>query len=418
MPHHGKHNCIGSAVTSKSTPVSSPLPGARPLLASDALLGRLRHTWENGEFGEPCKVGEEGRALWRKLLIVGGILGLAAVHALAPPTKSIHNAVFHLDVIPILAAGMLFGSRAAALATIAIAIAELPQVWMKWHQDTVYFFDQVGELTVFGAAGMVVGYLSDRHRRQRAELEKTTLELESVYLELRDNIDRLKKAERLSAAAQLSASLAHEIRNPLAGISGAAGILRRGHASPENVQACIEIIDKESNRLNKLLTGFLQFARPRAPRMQPTDLGAVIDSVIALAGHLPSAGNVRFRRVVAVDLPEVECDPEQVKQVLLNLVINAVEATGSGTVELLARGDGTKAVVTVRDQGSGIPPEQRERIFDPFFTTKDNGTGLGLAVASKIVEQHGGSLTAADAPDAGLDMIVELPVRRGLAEPA
>lgn len=357
-------------------------------------------------------MSEQGRALWRKLAIAGSILLLAATHALAPPAKSIHNALFHLDVIPILAAGMMFGWRAAILATAAIAATELPQVWMKWSNEPVYFMDQVGELTVFGVAGSVVGYLSDRHRRQRAELEKTTLELEGVYLELRDNIERLKKAERLSAAAQLSASLAHEIRNPLAGISGAAGILRRGHANPENVQSCIEIIEKESNRLNKLLTGFLDFARPRAPRLQPTDLVAVIDSVIALAQHSAGARGVEFRRVVPATLPEVQCDSEQLKQVLLNLVINAVEATGAGTVELLAVSDGARASITVRDHGAGISPEQREHIFEPFFTTKDHGTGLGLAIASKIVEQHGGTLTAADAPGGGLDMIVELPVWR------
>src|SRR5215831_8821353 len=235
---------------------------------------------------------------------------------------------------------------------------------------------------------------------------------ENVYRELRENLERLKKAERLSAVAQLSANMAHEIRNPLAGISGAAGILKRGHANAENVRDCIEIIEKESQRLNKLLTSFLDFARPRTPRLQPTDLREVIDSVIALATHSPGASGIEFRSSIDRELPEVECDSEQLKQVLLNLVINGIQATRQGVVELQAAARGAWAVITVRDEGCGIPPEQRERIFDPFFTTKDNGTGLGLAIASKIVEQHGGTLSAVNAPGRGLDVVVQLPLQR------
>ena len=104
-----------------------------------------------------------------------------------------------------------------------------------------------------------------RSGRHRAELEETTRELAQVNQELRDNLERLAKAERMYAVAQLSASLAHEIRNPLASISGAAGILKRGNASTQNVQECLEVIEKESTRLNKLLANFLNFARPRAP---------------------------------------------------------------------------------------------------------------------------------------------------------
>jgi two-component system, NtrC family, sensor histidine kinase HydH len=350
-------------------------------------------------------------ARWRLTLILGGALLLSLAHWLTPASKSVHNALFHLDVIPILAAGVLHGWRAAALVTVLIGAAELPQVWLKWPHDAVYFWDQVGELSVFGAAGIVVGYLSERQRRQRGELEKTTLELESVYTELRENVERLKKAERLSAVAQLSASLAHEIRNPLAGISGAAGILRRGHASPGNVRECVEIIEKESARLNQLLTGFLEFARPRPPRFQPTDLSAVLDSVVAVARHSRYAAEIELRCEIAGEAPELECDSEQLKQVLLNLVINAMEATGRGVVELQARAEDGHIAIVVRDHGAGIPPEYRALIFEPFFTTKDHGTGLGLAIAAKIVEQHGGSLIAADAPGGGAEMIMHIPIR-------
>ncbi len=290
-------------------------------------------------------------------------------------------------------------------------LVELPHIWFIWEPEQVYALDQLSEISIFGIAGVIVGLLADRERGQRVKLEKTKQELESVYQELRQNLEHLKKAERLYAAGQLAASLAHEIRNPLASISGAAGILKRGHASVENIQDCLEIIDKESQRLNKLLTSFLDFARPRTPRFQRTDITAVIDSVIALAGH--SAGAVELQRQTQTGLPEIECDPEQLKQVLLNLVINAIQASeGRGAVHLEAGAWNGCISISVRDEGRGVPSEQRDHIFDPFFTTKENGTGLGLAVASKIVEQHGGVLTAENNPDKGMTFRLELPIDR------
>lgn len=365
-------------------------------------------TCENKAFrGSDLKWAADTR--WRKILIVGGVVLLALARWFAPRTKAAQNVLQHLDVIPILVAGVLFGWRSAAWVTGFTALLLVPQVWWMWRHDLVYAFDQVGELAVFGAAGLVAGWLADREHKARRELE-------SVYSELRANVERLKKAERLSAVAQLAANMAHEIRNPLAGISGAAGILKRGHATAENVGECIEIIHKESQRLNKLLTSFLDFARPRTPRFQSTDLREVIDSVIALAGHSPGANAIEFRRKIDSALPEIECDSEQLKQVLLNLAINAIQATEQGIVEFQAAARGKWAVITVRDQGRGIPPEHQERIFDPFFTTKDNGTGLGLAIASKIVEQHGGTLAATNAPERGLDIVLQLPLRRVTAQ--
>ncbi len=358
--------------------------------------------------------GERMRdARWQGALIAVAIAALAIAHWYVPRgNRQIHNLLYHLDFLPIVAAGMLFGWRSAGLATALTAAAEAPQILVLWRHDFVYAMDQVGEIAVFGLAGVIVGWFVDRERRQRTRLEHTKRELERVYTELRENLDRLRKAERMFAVAQLSASLAHEIRNPLASISGAAGILKRGHANPENVRDCLEIIDKESQRLNKLLTNFLEFARPRAPRFQRTDLAAVIDSVVALAGHSPGASAIEFQRDIDGPLAEVECDPEQLKQVLLNLVINAMEATGAGRVRLVASTRDGTAIIAVQDQGAGIPADQQERIFDPFFTTKEHGTGLGLAIAAKIVEQHGGVLRAETASGRGMTMIVELPVER------
>jgi two-component system, NtrC family, sensor histidine kinase HydH len=352
----------------------------------------------------------------QKLLMVGGILLLASSHwFIGGPDKHLNNLLYNLNFVPILVGGMLLGWRTAVLATLLTLAAEMPHLWKFWPNDETYRMDQIFETFASGIGGVVVGLLASKERRQRAKLEATTRQLAAVNQEMRDNLERLTKAERMYAVAQLSASLAHEIRNPLASISGAAGILKRGNASADNERECLEVIEKESNRLNKLLANFLNFARPRAPRFQPTDLVAVIDSTIALARHSGEASGVEFRRTIDGALPEVQCDSEQLKQVLLNLLMNAVHATGRGAVDLNAFARDGAAFIVVRDEGAGIPKDQEDRIFEPFFTTKPNGSGLGLAIASKIIEQHGGLLTARNAPGKGLTMVLQLPVTRETA---
>lgn len=351
---------------------------------------------------------------WNRLMLLASIPLVVSVHWLVPrPDKQIHNLLYHLDAIPLLAAAMLFGWRTAVVAIALTFFSEIPQLWYFWPRDLTYRNDQLGETAVAGVAALVVGWLADRSRRQTVTLEKATRELERVNRELHDNMVRLRKAERLYAVGQMAATLAHEIRNPLASLAGAAGILKRGNASPGNVQECFEIIDKESQRLNKLLVDFLSFARPRAPRLQPADLLEVLDSVITLARHSADARRVEFRRSVEGALPEVMCDAEQVKQVLLNLIMNAIEATREGVIDLHAYLRDGRVCIAVRDQGSGIPSGDEERIFEPFFTTKEMGSGLGLAIASQIAEQHGGTLTAENAPGQGLRMVLQLPLTNG-----
>jgi signal transduction histidine kinase len=348
----------------------------------------------------------------QRIVILLSIPILVSAHWLyTEPDKKLHNLLYHLDVIPLLIAAMLWGWRISIATTLLTLAAEIPQLWVLWPGDVTYRLDQVGETLVNGVAALVVGVLSDRGRRQTVELKRQSRQLEAMNTALQTNLERLRKAERLYAVGQMAASLAHEIRNPLSGIAGAAGILKRGHASYENVQECCEIIDRESQRLNKLLADFLTFARPRAPRLQPTDVSSVIDSVIALVRHSGHIGAVTVRRDGNGPLPEVLCDSEQIKQVLLNLVMNAVEAGRSGTVALGASIENGSIAITVEDEGSGIPADQEDLIFEPFFTTKEKGSGLGLAIAAQIADQHGGTLAAQNLPQRGVRMTLRLPVQ-------
>jgi signal transduction histidine kinase len=244
-------------------------------------------------------------------------------------------------------------------------------------------------------------------------LERTTNRLTEVYQKLQDNFESMKRAERLFALGQLSAGLAHEVRNPLASIAGAAGILRRNIRIEKQDGECLDIIAKECRRLNDLLTHFLDFARPRAPKYQAIDAASLFDSVIELAAHAARPQPITLCKEVDAALTPFEGDPELLTQVLLNLLINAIQAMPEGGAVLLSgRPRNGRVLIQVRDEGCGIGVADRDRIFDPFFTTKQTGTGLGLSVAHQIVERHGGILSAEANPDQGTTFSVLLPVHR------
>jgi two-component system, NtrC family, sensor histidine kinase HydH len=344
-------------------------------------------------------------------LIVILVIALAALSWVVPAGDVIlHNVLHHLNILPFLLAGMFFGWRGAVKTIVLATVLQAPSIYRHWYEEPLDAQDQVVELTTFGLAGIIAGLLADRERMQRKRVEATKVELEHVYTELQQNIDQLKKTERLTAAGQLSASLAHEIRNPLASISGAAGILARGQASPEGRAECLEILVKESQRLNKLLTNFLDFARPRLPRRQPAEPLALVHSVAVLAQHMSGRQGVALNEVYEGEPREVLCDPEQIKQLLLNLVLNAIQATAdAGVVTLRTVFTKESVSIDVGDHGPGIAAEDRDRIFDPFFTTKENGTGLGLAIALNIATQHGGLLSCHSNNGAGTIFRLELP---------
>jgi signal transduction histidine kinase len=269
-----------------------------------------------------------------------------------------------------------------------------------------YAMNQYAEIIVFFLVGTVTGVLADRGMRQRRELA-------ALNRELQDSFEQIKRADRLSAIGQLSASLAHEIRNPLASIDGATNLIEAEQTPREMRQASLAIIRKEVQRLNRLLTNLLDFARPRKPEFQSVRADRLLDGIIALAGPSAQQKGIALHKDIAAGVPAFECDPEQIKQVVLNLVINAVQAmTGAGAVTLGARHLDSSVVISVRDQGPGIDGEDLEKIFNPFYTTKEAGTGLGLSVVYQIVNQHGGVVTAVRNPEGGMTFSLTIPLKQ------
>lgn len=349
------------------------------------------------------------------IFIVVLVVTLAILNWIAPPRAIVlHNILHHLNILPFMLAGMLFGWRGAIKTILLASVLQAPSIYRHWFRAQLDAQDQIVELSTFGAAGIIAGVLADRERNQRQRVETTKLELERVYTELQQNIDQLKRTERLTAAGQLSASLAHEIRNPLASISGAAGILARGQVSAESRSECFDILTKESQRLNKLLTNFLEFARPRLPRYQSVDAEEMVRSVAVLVQH--NALHLNVQMELAPQQREVECDAEQIKQLLLNLLLNAAQATREhDAVRMRTFFAEDSCYIEVSDKGPGIPAKLRQNIFEPFFTTKETGTGLGLAIAANIAAQHGGALTFESNEGLGTTFRLQLPLTRATA---
>ena len=349
----------------------------------------------------------------RVIAVVAGVLVISMLHYVTPPSMlHWHNAFQNLYYLPIVLAGRTFGWRGGLAAAVCAGLANLPFEIEIWNRLPNFAMDLMWDIPLFCAAGAFTGILAGRERRQRANLERTTQRLTEVYQELQDNFERMKRAERLFALGQLSAALAHEVRNPLASIAGAAGILQRNLHLETREAECLAIITKECQRLNQLVTHFLAFARPRPPYYQSVEIASLFDSVLQLAAHGVDGKRVTLRKEIGPIGP-VECDPELMKQVLLNLVINSIQAMPQGGEVLVsAKPLNGRVLIQVRDEGCGIGPVDRDKIFDPFFTTKETGTGLGLSVAHKIVEQHGGILTAEANAGKGMTFSVQIPFRQ------
>ena len=214
----------------------------------------------------------------------------------------------------------------------------------------------------------------------------------------------MRRAERLAALGQLTAGLAHELRNPLASIKGSADLLARSAAGRDPIARELgEIISSEVDRTNLLVTRFLAFARPLEPQRELADITEIIDRAAAHAG-------VPIVRDYSAHVPKILVDPALMEQVFINLFTNAAQSSEAGApVTVSARLAENTVEINVTDHGCGIPPDKIETIFNPFFTTKQDGVGLGLAIVSKIVDGHGGKMTVDSEPGRGSTFHIRLP---------
>lgn len=223
--------------------------------------------------------------------------------------------------------------------------------------------------------------------------------------------DQLRRVDRLAAIGEMGAGIAHEVNNALAVIFAYTNISE--DSSPGDMRTALSRVDEQSRRIAEIVRGVLDFARPHTPHRIPVDLVDIVRGTLDMIGPEVAQRRARVEPEFDTDLPKVSADPQQIQQILLNLLKNAMQATSDQSelrLRVEVRGLGDQLVVRVTDNGPGIPPDIRERIFDPFFSTKQEGSGLGLSVSFAIAQAHGGDLRVDSEPGAGTTFTLALPI--------
>jgi signal transduction histidine kinase len=221
------------------------------------------------------------------------------------------------------------------------------------------------------------------------------------------------QSEKMASLGELAAGIAHEIRNPLAIISGSAETIKK-RGDKETKEEMINYIMEEADRINAMITNFLDYAKLKEPRFVRCNIVEVIDKSIRLISPQAKAQNVEVVREFPQKARYIEADPELIQHAFMNIELNALEAMEQGGVLKInvLSNQGGQILVKFSDSGKGMPPEISRKVFDLFFTTKEGGTGLGLSIAHTIVESHGGTITNVSHGEGGTTFSISLPARR------
>ncbi len=340
-------------------------------------------------------------AIRQVAVLVGAILLISSLHYLTDPRYVVLHGIYQrLYYGPVILGAYWFGVRGGLLTALVTSLAYIPHIEITWSMNPPYEASQYVEIVMFYVAGLFVGLLADHQRKLTAQYARAAASLERANRELQESHEQLVRADRLSALGEMAAGLAHELRNPLAGVTGALEIIASQVPAGTPQAEFSGIARKEVGRLEDLLNRFLAYARPRPPAPRLANLGELVGHVVALLRPEVERQSVSIDTAGAQPWPLLRVDPEQIEQVILNVLLNAIQASPRGAVvQVRHHVEGGQVIIDVVDEGPGIPEELRARVFHPFVTTKTKGTGLGLAVSARIVNSHGGSIDAR--PDAG-----------------
>ncbi len=342
---------------------------------------------------------------------------VTALHYLTTIQQAqIHDIYRRLYYLPIILGGLWYGLRGGLGVALGVSVLYAPHVVFQWGHHPATELEQYLEIILYNVIGGLTGLLAERERRQKDRYQQTARTLEESYSQLRTQADQileieeqLRRADRLSALGELSAGMAHEIRNPLGSIRGTAEILRDGMAAGDPRSEFAAILIQEVDRLNRVVQDFLEFARPAESGRSAVDLNALLQELIVLTRQPARSGGVKVE-FTAGEIPLVKADREQLRQAFLNLILNAFQAMPAGGVLNLATNRSDDRVrLRFRDSGVGIPADHLERIFNPFFTTRSEGTGLGLAIVHRIIQGHGGRIEVASEPGRGTTFTLLFP---------
>jgi two-component system sensor histidine kinase HydH len=364
------------------------------------MLVAFRYITDNDRGGEVLWTPESARV---KISIVGALTMLTLAfhyHAWTVTPAFGHQHWLHaihgrLCYIPIVVAASWFGLRGGLYTATVISILVLPYA-IGYVHDPHDFVSEMAEIVFYFAIAILIGVLVEREFTARRKQQDAQLQME--------------RSQKLSVVGQLAAGVAHEIKNPLASIKGAADILTDDDTSRNDREEFKEILRNEIRRIDATVAEFLEFARPKETRFETLDLSKALGATLRqIEAHAKREG-----LSIETDIQGniiVKGDGEKLHQLVLNLLLNAIQASEPGHVIRVSLGDrGAEGIrLMIVDSGAGIKQSDMEHIFDPFFTTRSSGTGLGLAVVKDIVESHSGDITIDSEVGRGTTVTITLP---------
>lgn len=352
------------------------------------------------------------------LLLVVIVIGL--LHATTPGDRVfVHETLRRLSYFPIIVGGLLYGIRGGLILATCSCLAFIPHLHLFHSMNYQFYLGELTEVILYYLAGIVVGGIASREFRLRRRYQDLSVKLEKSYRRLHEQTrlllkveEQLRTSQKLSALGRLAASLAHEIKNPLASIRGTAEILMDDFPEGHPKREFITIMMAEISRLNTSVQDILQYSRgEQAPgRTVPEPTVAIIRRVCSLVEGQIRGKSIRLDLTFGPGSDTGMADGPKLSQVILNVLLNAVEATpekGHITIDHGLAGDGQQ--VRICDSGPGIRPQDAETIFKPFVTFKHNGTGLGLHISRTLMTTLGGTITANPTPSGGACFTLVLP---------
>jgi signal transduction histidine kinase len=345
------------------------------------------------------------------------LLKLALCYVLIGFGGGVSSSFYLILLLPVITGATHFGLLGTAVISL-LACGEYLSFLVFLREDQYIPQQGVLELVLRVLFLPVVGYLTHElaaaSRVETRKAQAAAEELAAANRSLKEAQAQVRRADRLAALGQLTAGLAHELRNPLGTMKTSAELLSR-KVAPENAIAreMAGFIASEVDRTNSLIGRFLDFARPQSLKLQRGDLASLLDTAIGRFEREQKSGktSVTVFKNYSPDVPPVAFDAELMESVIANLLLNAAQASPpGGVVTVKTRVNDSTAEIAVIDRGSGIDPKNLENIFNPFFTTKPDGMGFGLAIISKIVEEHGGHIAVESTPGEGSVFRIQLPL--------
>jgi two-component system, NtrC family, sensor histidine kinase HydH len=338
-----------------------------------------------------------------KTILIAVLIIINTLFLYSTEVSEKHYLVFYLSFyfVPVILAGFWFGLRSALASSLGITLLYLPFTVMHWKGFSADDLNNMMEMILFNAVAVIFGVLRDREQAEQK---------------------RSREAENLAAIGRAMTSVAHDMKTPLIAIGGFSRLVQgklQKYSSKnedyktlaEEAQEKLDIVINETRRLENMVKDMLDFAKPMELHRSEEDVKGIIEECLSVIRDLAQEKRLNLHTQSSENLPPVSLDAMRMKRVLINLVMNAIQASPEGgTITVHSYQRGNKVIIEVIDCGCGVPSDKREEIFWPFYSTKKEGTGLGLPIAKRIVEAHRGRLEVLENKEKGAIFRILIPV--------